>query len=243
MRRLLTGLALALVACGHPGGDLPVGTWERGLAEFEGESYLDAIDDLKLFIRRSPTDERADDAQFHVGKAYMAMEDYPVAAVEFEILRADYPDSEFLDDAWFLEGMCYVEQVPPVHLAQDATQTAVRHFQRYLRERPNGSRREAASEQLATLGEHLDRKRLRAVEIYIRIGKWEAALSSLEALFEDRPDSALLPEMLWLRSRIARKLDDLETSDAALAELVQRFPDSGAAEEARRLLEDSADDE
>jgi len=226
VRGLLTAGLLLLVACGHPGGDLPVGTWERGLAEFEGEAYLDAIDDLKLFIRR---------------KAYMELEDYPVAAVEFEILRADYPDSELLDDAWFLEGMCYVEQVPPVHLAQDATQTAVRHFERYLRERPNGDRREAALEQLASLREHLDRKRMRAVEIYVRIGKWTAAHSPLDALFEDRPDSALLPEMLLLRSRISRKLDDDAASRAALTELVQRFPDTEAAAEARRLLEDAAD--
>ena len=163
---LLTGA----IGCSHPGSGLPVGSYERGIAEYEGERYLDAVQTLRLYVRRNPTDPRVDEAQYHIGLARFENDEYAVAAVEFEILRNDYPNSELIEDAWIMEGMCYVEQVPSIHHEQSVTRRALDHFLRYLQEFPDGERSEDAREQVDALRLHLDRKRMSNIRLYRRLG-------------------------------------------------------------------------
>lgn len=241
MRRLAVPallLALALGACSHPGKDLPVGSYERGIAELEGERYLEAVEDLKLFLRRNPTDELADDAQFAVAEAYQRMGDHAVAAVEYEILRKDFPTSELAEEAFYQEGMCYVEQVPPVELEQSATRRALAHFQRYLVEYPDGERRDDAQRQLDQLVRHLDRKELEAARLYARLGNWRAVEVTLAASLQASAGSELRPDMLLLRGRALRRLGREDEAQALFRELVEQHPGHAAAARAASLLAD-----
>lgn len=238
MRRVLACglLLLGLGACAHPGKDLPVGSYERGVAELEGEHYLDAIEDLKLFLRRNPTDELADDAQFAVAQAYQRSGDHAVAAVEYEILRKDFPTSELAEEAFYQEGMCYVEQVPPIELEQSATRRALAHFQRYLAEYPDGERHGDAQEQIDQLSRHLDRKELEAARLYARLGNWRAVEVTLAASLAAGTGSELRPDMLLLRGRALRKLDREEEARAVFRELVEQHPGHPLAARATSLL-------
>ncbi|HKK72918.1 MAG TPA: outer membrane protein assembly factor BamD [Candidatus Krumholzibacteria bacterium] len=202
---LLTGA----IGCSHPGSGLPVGSYERGIAEYEGERYLDAVQTLRLYVRRNPTDPRVDEAQYHIGLARFENDEYAVAAVEFEILRNDYPNSELIEDAWIMEGMCYVEQVPSIHHEQSVTRRALDHFLRYLQEFPDGERSADAREQVDALRLHLDRKWLSNIRLYERLGRTEAALVEAEAMLDDRPDSQLRPEVLMLAADLHAELDQL----------------------------------
>jgi outer membrane protein assembly factor BamD len=228
--------AMLLAACGHPGKDLPAGSFERGMAEAEGGAYLDAVEDLRLFIRRNPTGERADDAQYQIGLARMAQGYFPVAAVEFEILRTDYPNSDLVDDAYYMEGMCYAEQVPDLRLEQSVTRRAVSHLQRYLREFPNGKHREEVEAKLDELNRHLDRKALASVELYRRLHRPQAAQVTLAAILEERPASPLRPEMLLLAGDLHRELRDIAAAQESWARLVAEYPEHPLSEQARKRL-------
>lgn len=239
MGRRLCILALAgiLAGCGGVADDLPVGSYERGVAEIENERYFDAIEDLKLFVRRNPTDPRVDDAQYQIGMARFQDEDYPVAAVEFEILRTDYPSSELVEDAWYMEGMCYREQVPDIVHEQTVTRKALQHFERFLQRYPDGEYAEQARTQVRELREHLDRKRLAAVRLYRRLHRPEAALVTLEALLNERPDSALRPEMLFMAGELSRRTDDPEKARRYWETLIAESPDTDFARRARRNVD------
>lgn len=235
---LLASVALlvTLAGCGHPGKELPLGTYERGYAEFEGEYYQDAIENLKLFIRRSPTDDQADDAQFYVARAHMESGDYPVAAVEFEILRSDYPNSELVEEAFYMEGLCYVEQVPKIELDQTMTVKAIEHFRRYLRSFPDGEHREQAREELEKLELRMDEKRLRAIRLYRKMGRYEAAYVSLQALMEDRPQTPVRGDLLFMQGVLAERLDRPEEARRSWSELLQLYPDHPRVAEVRKAL-------
>lgn len=229
-------LLLALAACSHPGKDLPVGSYERGIAELEGERYLEAIEDLKLFLRRNPTDELADDAQFAVAQAYQRAGDHAVAAVEYEILRKDFPTSELAEEAFYQEGMCYVEQVPPIELEQSATRRALAHFRRYLDEYPTGERRGDVQQQIDQLALHLDRKELEAARLYARLGNWRAVEVTLAASLASGEAGELRPDMLLLRGRALRKLDREDEARAAFREIVDQHAQHPLATRAASLL-------
>lgn len=230
-------LAAGLVGCGGSYKGMPAGSFERGKAQFDDEKYYESVEDLRLFIRRSPTDPRAPEAQYLIGMARYNDEDYAVAAVEFEILRKDYPTSELVDDAWYMQGMCYVEQVPRIDLDQTVTHQAVDHFNRYLREYPGGEHRPEVEEELRKLNRHLDEKELKAARLYRRLKQWTAAAVTVDALIESRPDSELRPEALLLAGEVhSRQLD----SDAALRAyrtFLADYPDHPRAKEARRGIE------
>jgi outer membrane protein assembly factor BamD len=229
---------VAALGCGGAAGRFASGSFERGSVEFEEENYLDAIDDLKLFIRRNPTDERAPEAQMMIAKAYMQREDYPVAAVELEILRKDYPNSALFDDAFYLQGVCYVEQVPRIELQQQVTRDAVDHFTRYLRDLPQGTHRDEATRQLATLNLHLDEKTLAAARHYVKVRRWAAARVYLRSFVAERTESQLMPDALYLLAETERKTDEAVSARGHLEELVRRFPEHPLAISARSELDE-----
>ena len=228
---------LGLSACGGAHKAYPEGSFERGQVLYEDESWFEAVEDLRLFIRRAPTDPRAAEAQYMIGMARYQDEDYPVAAVEFEILRNDYPTSDRVDDAWFMQGMCYVEQVPRVELDQSTTRQAVQHFVRYLREYPAGKHKAEAEEELKKLNRHLDQKELDAALLYQKMGRWEAAAVTVGALLEMRPDSELRPEMLLLAGDANRRLVAWDEARQAYQTFLRDYPDHDRAGEARKGLE------
>lgn len=236
---LLVVLLLAAVlpsACSHPGKGLETGSFERGLAEFEGERWFDAVESLKLFVRRNPTDPRVDEAQYLIGLARFEDEDYPVAAVEFEILRKDYPSSPRVEDAWYMEGRCYVKQVPPIHLEQAVTRKALDHFRAYFAEFPSGERRAEMEREARALQRHLDEKDLATVRLYRKLGKPEAALISLDVALEERPTSELRPQMLFLAGELHRELEQEAEARASWDRLVNEFPEHELAQRAQRAL-------
>jgi outer membrane protein assembly factor BamD len=236
--RSMIPLILALAGCSGAAGKFPAGSYERGVAEFEAEHYFEAVEDLKLFVRRNPTDPKVDEAQYHIALSRFRDKDYPVAAVEFEILRSDYPHSARVDDAWYMEGLCYQRQAPSLVHDQTPTRRALEHFQRYLRQFPGGARHDDALTQATALQEQLDRKRLEAVTLYERLGQDRAALVTLQALLDDRPDSILRPEMLYLAGTLAVRLGEADEARAFWKEVVTLAPDTDSAQRATKGLEE-----
>lgn len=231
-----SALLLFVVGCGSAAGNLPVGSYERGVAEMEKNHYYEAVEDLKLFVRRNPTDAKVDEAQYQIGLARYKDGDYPVAAVEFEILRTDYPNSARVEDAWYMEGMCYRKQVPDIERDQTTTKKALDHFQRYVQQFPQGSRHDEAMQQIDELQRQLDRKRMNAAALYDRLGRPKAALVTLQALLDDRGDSPLLPEMLYRMGALSKRLHDGDGARDYWQRAVDAAPDSEFGRRARQAL-------
>jgi outer membrane protein assembly factor BamD len=237
---IIVATVATVAGCGGRARHMATGSFERGEAQFLDEAYIDAIDDLKLFIRRNPTDDRADDAQFYIARSHQEREDYPVAAVEFEILRKDYPNSEWFDEAYYQQGMCYLEEVPRIEIEQTVTRDAMEHFQRYLRDLPDGAFVAAAAAHVAELQLRLDEKMMRAIDHYMKLRKYKAASIYLEVFLRERSDSVLAPRALFLQARAERKLDHAEAADDSLRQLIERYPEHELASKAAKQLGQTA---
>ena len=246
MRRIAESVARALPvlvvawlagACGGAYDAHPPGSFERGKAQFDDEKWYESVEDLRLFIRRSPTDPRAAEAQYMIGMARYNDEDYPVAAVEFEILRNDYPTSELVEEAWYMQGMCYVEEVPRTDLDQATTRQALDHFTRYLREFPGGTHRGEVEQQVLELQRHLDRKELDAARLYKRRKQWAAAAVTADTMLELRPDSEFRPEVLLISAEAHRHQLETDRALDAYRTFLRDYPEHPRAADARRQIE------
>jgi TolA-binding protein len=89
---------------GPPAGEDKDVVYKRAQASMDAGQISDARKDYKDFVRRFPTDPRADDAQLALGELYMKEKVYDKALGEFQKVIDGWPDGDAVDDAIFRAG-------------------------------------------------------------------------------------------------------------------------------------------
>ena len=235
---LLTGLVAGLAVmsgCGT-GNPYPPGSYERGVFFAEKGKNLEAVSSFESFVRRNPTDSLAAEAQFRKAVTYMKMKEYPLAAVEFQILRKDYPTSPRVEEALYQEGMAYLKQVGRIERDISGAYEARAHFRDFLRTYPDSRFRPQVEQAMVEISDLIVTKRLREINVYRQLGRYTAVAATLDNILESEQDSSLLDKVLWERARAAFRLEKEEEGRGFLQQLVQRYPESDYADQARREL-------
>ncbi len=217
----------------------PVGSFERGAYYAERGNNVEAISALDAYVRHNPADSLAAEAQYLKGMTYMDMGEYPLAAVEFQILRKDYPTSERVEDAYFEEGMAYYDQVGRIERDVTGAYEARAHFLRFLEAYPRSSRIPEVHATLQEISDLLVNKRLAQIKIYRQLRRHEAVAVTLDDILVSEPGSSLVDEVLWERGRTAEKLGDYETARDVYQRLILEFPDTDAGRRAPDALRDT----
>jgi len=204
----------------------PVGSFERGAYYAEKGNNVEAVAALESFVRHNPTDSLAAEAQYLKGMTYMDMHEYPLAAVEFQILRKDYPTCDRVEDAFFQEGMAYFDQVGRIERDLSGAYDARAQFQKFLDTYPRSPRVPEVHAMLQEIADLLVRKRLQQIKVYRQLRHPEAVAVVLDEVLKDEPGSSLIPDVLWQRAKNAQKLDDPDTARRMYRRLVDEYPDS-----------------
>ncbi len=231
----LAAAALLAAGCGT-GNPYPPGSYERADFFATRGKNLEAVAAFESFVRRNPTDSLAAEAQFRKAMTYMAMKEYPLAAVEFQILRKDYPTSPLVEEALFREGEAYLFQVGRVERDITGAYTARQHFREFLKQYPQSSFRPEVEADLVRISDLVVRKRLKEANVYRQLGRLKAVAATLDILLEQEPDSTLRDEVLWERARVAFDLGEDAAGRGFLEQLLEEFPDSDYARRARGML-------
>ncbi len=236
-------MALGAAGCGTSNPHR-IGSYERGIFWAENGRYQDAADAFEAFVRQSPTDTLAAQAQFEKARAYMQIKEYPLAAVEFQILTQDYPISPLVEDALFHEGECYYFQVGRVERDVTPAYEARLHWLDFSRRYPTSRFMPEIRDYMQEIADLLVRKRLRAVKVYEQLRHWEAVGISLDRILDEEPTSQLIDDVLWKRAQVADRLDDHATAEQMYRRLADEYPDSPRRDAALRALGDlpAADD-
>jgi outer membrane protein assembly factor BamD len=235
---------LGLAGCGG-GNPYPPGSFERGMHFRERSNHQEAVKALEVFVRQNPADSLAAEAQYLKALSYMELAEYPLAAVELQILRKDYPTSARVEDAAFLEGVAYFEQVGRIERDITSAQEARLHFLDFARNYPGSPHMPQVREYMQEISDMMVRKRLGAVEVYLKLRRYEAAGVTLDDIIVDEPMSSLLDRVLDKRAEVALRNRDEDTARRMWERLLNEFPDSPRAESARKGLARlrAADDE
>jgi outer membrane assembly lipoprotein YfiO len=213
------------------------GSLERAVFFKDEGKDREAAEAFGMFIRRSPTDSMAAWAQLEKGMCYSRLEEYPLAAVEFQILRQEYPVSELVEDAIYQEAHAMLDQVGNIHRDISPAIDARIRFQTYIDMYPMSRHTPGARDALREIGDLIVEKNLNIAKTYRSMGKHKAAAIMLDRMMETEKESKLLDEVYLMRAKAARKLDDRETALTFLDKLLSDFPESDKADEARRLQE------
>ena len=229
-------LTLASAGCGTHNPHR-LGSYERGSFWAENGRYQDAADAFEVFVRQNPTDTLAAQAQYEKALAYMQIKEYPLAAVEFQILTQDYPISPLVEDALFREGECYYFQVGRVERDVTPAYEARLHWLDFAKRYPTSRFMPEIRGYMQEIADLLVRKRLRAVNVYEQLRRWEAVAISLDRILEEEPTSTLIDQVLWKRAKAADRIDDADVAAQMYRRLADEYPDSPLRDAALRALD------
>lgn len=191
-----------LVSCGGSEDAVETVTaeerFDRGMAEFEDEDYLDAITQFETLLLQDPASDRADDAQFYLAESYYRDGEYFTAAFQYSRVLTDFRGSPYYKRALFMTGECYYEVAPKYQRDQKRTERAISQYEAFIGYFPNDSLTGVARERISDLREKLAQRDYSVAEGYFARNEYEAAAIYFQRVV-DR-----YPETTWSQQAAAR---------------------------------------
>ncbi|MHB8078786.1 MAG: outer membrane protein assembly factor BamD [Candidatus Krumholzibacteriia bacterium] len=227
--------ALALGGCAGT-ARLPSASYERAVQDHERGHDREAVATIEQFLRRSPGDSLAASAQRLKVLALMKLKEYPLAAVEVQILRQEYPTSGYVGESWFLEGVALFKQVGRTERDIAPALEARSRFKRFLADWPDAPQAAEARDYLVRISDLEMAKKLGEAEVYVQLGQPAAAGVVLDTVLAQDTEGRLRPRLLLRRAELALQAKQPAAATAAWQRLVTDFPDSPEAAAARRAL-------
>lgn len=227
----------ALITGGCAGTNrLAAASYERALFDHERGHDREAVATIEQFLRRSPGDSLAASAQHLKVLALLKLKEFPLAAVELQILRQEYPTSEYVGESWFLEGVALLRQVGRLERDIAPALEARIRFRRFLDGWPEAPEAAEARAHLVSISDLELQKKLGEAEVYVQLGQPAAAGVVLDTVIAQEKEGRLRPRALLRRAEVALRAHRPEEAVAAWERLVAEHPDSPEAAAARRAL-------
>jgi len=197
-------LLFILSGCGT-GNPYAAGSFLRGQHFDDNGNNREAAEAYGSFVRMSPTDSLACEAQYNKALCYIELKELPLAVVELQILRKEYPTCDLVADSWFMEAEAQFLQTsgPKVDISPAIEARSL--YTQFLELFPGNSNTSAAQSRLVEISDLVVQKRLLMAKTYMQLHQYDAASIVLERVLIDEPDSQLLDEVLLMKEAVEAK--------------------------------------
>ena len=203
--------------------------YENG--EFRRANAL--IEQIIPSFRGKPQGERL---VFFFANSYYETRSYFSAAIQFENFIKSYPNSQRIQEAYFMEAKSYFMLSPIYTLDQDDTFTGIDKLQVFINRFPNSEYLTEALELMEQLQNKIEKKEFEISKQYYTIRDYSSAIKSLDNFIADNPGTIFREEALYFRwlsqyeiainsieSRINDRITELERS---LENFLRYYPDT-----------------
>ena len=191
---VLALLAVVLTSCGGPysAKNINVPDEKLRIADelYSRKKFTQAGIEYKDFLAVFAGDERSDYAQFMLAESYRGAKEFALASVEYRILIADFGYSEFIDDAFFLEGLCSFEMTQRAERDQRQAYDALMRIERFLDIFPDSPRREEALRIRDEIHDLLGKKTFQSAELYFKREHYSAAGIYFQKIVDEFPETS-----------------------------------------------------
>jgi outer membrane protein assembly factor BamD len=210
--------------------------YELGQREMQRGKYSRAEEAFSRFLEQHPQDRRRPEALLGLADAMYADERYEEAKFQYRRFLELYPAHPEAAKAQFSSAMCSFERMKAIDRDQTTTQEAVQEFQRLLQSYPRSTFVDEAKEKLAASRERLAAYELYVGRYYYRQDAYPAAIGRFESLLKVYPEVSFADEVLFLLGNAYERSENPQEAATIFDELVQRFPQSRYANQARSRL-------
>lgn len=221
MSWIIVAVAVALItgmyACGSGLPRVPDSP-ERILADadsyFDRNKFFQAQELYRAFLERHPGDDRSDYAQFKLAESLYGDRDWALAAVEYRILVTNYGYSEYADDGYLKEALCFANQASDAPHDQSKRLEALDKLHRFVKVFTNSPLLSEAQKEIEKNNAVLAEKALRNALFYMRYKRPKSGEIYLDKIIDNYPDNEHWCRALYYKGKIEM---DRGHEDEALA--------------------------
>ncbi|MBI3996620.1 MAG: outer membrane protein assembly factor BamD [Candidatus Omnitrophica bacterium] len=143
-----------------------------------------AVEIFQAIVDDGPFSEHGQLAQYKLGLAHLALQDYEAAVSAFEQVISRYPDSPLVDDARFQIAQASLKGTFKAEYDQSPTDHAVRELEAFVHEYPESSLSKEAAGRLEELKTRRAQHEFQVAQFYERRRHPESARIYYEAIVQ-----------------------------------------------------------
>ncbi|MCB0804465.1 MAG: outer membrane protein assembly factor BamD [Bacteroidales bacterium] len=210
--------------------------YEKALEYYEKEDYFRALtlfDQVMPFYRGT---EDAENIAYKYAYAYYNQREYTMASYYFDRFSKTYPRSEKAEECAYMSAYCKYLESPKYELDQTTSRDAIAELQLFINNYPYSDRVEKCNELIDELREKIQKKDFEIAKLYLKMEKYQAAVTSFDILLKDYPDTKFREDAMFytIKSyfnyanqsvRSKRKERYLEATDV-YTKFIAQYPDS-----------------
>jgi len=171
--------------------------YEVAVDYYEKGDYYRAIQLFDQLIAISRGTERLEDINYYYANCYYQQEDYLLASYYFKRFAQNYPSSPRAEECMFLNAYCYYLDSPRYSLDQTNTYEAIKEMQLFINLYPQSDSIPSCNRIIDELRAKLERKAIEIGIQYYKTRHYKAAITALENVMEDYPDSENREEIMY----------------------------------------------
>ncbi|HET9326952.1 MAG TPA: outer membrane protein assembly factor BamD [Candidatus Eisenbacteria bacterium] len=205
---------------------------------YEDGSYAEAIELLKTYTA-SAGGADVDAGIYILGQCYLKTREWALAAVEFERVLKDYPESDSAGSAAFRLGEAYWGQSRKPDFDQEYTLKALEQWQNYLANYPDHWLAGGGRGKVLEARTRLAKKLVATGNLYLKLKYPDPAKVYFQRVLDEYGDTSMKPHAMLGLARYEARFPNPDPAIAIYKQIEAEFPRSGvsndAAHERRRL--------
>lgn len=166
------------------------------MKKYNEADYSSAIADFNVILLNYGGEQGIDQVQFLLAKSHFELAEYYSASYEFIRLTERFPESEYVEESYFMDAECFKNLSPRYVLDQEETYKAVSKFQTYLDLFPEGRFSDDSAMRISELREKLARKEFEAGTLYLKLDQPRAAKIYFNEVINNYYDTSFYDESL-----------------------------------------------
>ncbi|MBI4598258.1 MAG: outer membrane protein assembly factor BamD [Candidatus Omnitrophica bacterium] len=152
-----------------------------------------AVEIFQAIVDDGPFSEYGQLAQYKLGLAHLALQEYEPAVTAFEAVISRYPNSPLIDDARFQIAQASLKGTFKADYDQSPTDLAIRELDAFIKEYPESKLLNEATHRLKELKERRAQHEYQVGQFYERRRRAASALVYYQAIVERFSDTAWAP--------------------------------------------------
>ena len=210
--------------------------FEEGKRAFNDKKYVRAIDNFSKIKTDHPFSPQVAQAELMSADAYYLNQQYPEAINAFKEYQSLHPTSEQIPIVILRLGQAHFDQFTSVERDQKNTEIAKGYFETLIINHPKSPQAAIAKENLARVVEYLAEHEFSAAYFYFQQQKYPAARDRFEEIVRKYKDTPTAVKSLFFLGESYRNEKNGPRATLAFEALIQRYPKSPYASEARSQL-------
>jgi outer membrane protein assembly factor BamD len=168
-----------------------------GEIKINQNTLIQSVTLYEQIYQRMPRTGEGELAYFRIGKAYYHAMDYYMAGYYLGSFTQRFPSSVKAQEALFLSAMCSVKNSPEFKLDQNETELAINSLQQFINRYPESNLVDSCNQIMDRLRLKMEKKDYEAVNLYIKMQDYRAAVASAQSFMEDYPRSKYKEEIAF----------------------------------------------